>query len=81
MADINSILRRSSLVDTSGSLPPVLTPLRMGTAGVYVNTGTDTSSDGITSILQGRISLGIIGAAIVGAVGFYYFTRSIQGGG
>jgi hypothetical protein len=79
MADINSILRRSSLVDTSGSYAPVLTPLRMGTAGVYVNTGNDAS--GLSDVLQGRISLAIIGAAIVGAVGFYYFTRSIQGGG
>jgi hypothetical protein len=47
--------------------------------GVYTSAGT--TSDDLNSILTGRISLGILGIAIVGALGFYYFTRSIQGGG
>jgi hypothetical protein len=76
---VNSILRRSSLVDTSGALPPVLTSLRLE-SGVYVSSGNATQDAG-NDILQGRISLGLIAIAIVGAVGFYYFTRSIQGGG
>ena len=76
---VNSILRRSSLVDTSGALPPVLTSLRLE-SGVYVSSGNATQ-DGADSILQGRLSLGLIAIAIAGAVGFYYFTRSIQGGG
>ena len=80
MNNLNTIIRRnSSMVDTSGALPPVLTSLRME-SGVYVSAGNATDSD-VDSILHGRISLGIIAAAIVGAVGFYYVTRSIQGGG
>lgn len=66
------------MVDTSGALPPQLTSLRLE-SGVYV--GSANANDEINSVLNGRISLGIIGVLIVGAVGFYYFTRSIQGGG
>jgi hypothetical protein len=47
--------------------------------GVYTSAASAVGDP--TSILSGRISLGIIAVAIVGAVGFYYFTRSIQGGG
>ena len=80
MANVNSLIRRtSSLVDTSGQLPPVLTSMRLE-GGVYTSAANSASGDP-TSILSGRISLGIIGVAIIGAVGFYYFTRSIQGGG
>lgn len=80
MSGVNQIIRRSSqLVDTSGQLPPVLTSMRLG-GGVYTS-ADGTASDDVTSILTGRISLGILGVAIIGAVGFYYFTRSIQGGG
>ena len=79
MSGVNTIIRRtSSLVDTSGQLPPVLTSMRLE-GGVYTSAGT--TADDLNSILSGRISLGIIGIAIVGALGFYYFTRSIQGGG
>jgi hypothetical protein len=79
MATTNQIIRRaSSLVDTSGQLPPVLTSLRME-SGVYVSSGN--TEDDLNSILQGRISLGIIGIGIVGALAFYYITRDIQGGG
>jgi hypothetical protein len=80
MGNLNSVIRRSSaMVDTSGHMPPVITALRME-GGVYTdNSGND--SDNVTSILQGRISLGIIGILILGAAGFYYYTRSIQGGG
>lgn len=79
MSGVNQIIRRvSTQVDTSGQLPPVLTSMRLE-GGVYTSAGT--TSDDLNSILTGRISLGIIGIAIVGALGFYYFTRSIQGGG
>jgi hypothetical protein len=47
--------------------------------GVYTSAANAVGDP--TSILSGRISLSIIGVAIVGAVAFYYFTRSIQGGG
>jgi hypothetical protein len=77
--NVNDIIRRnSSLVDTSGAMPPVLTSLRLS-GGVYI--GSQTGTDDLNSILSGRISLGIIGVLIVSALGFYYFTRSIQGGG
>ena len=79
MSGVNQIIRRvSTQVDTSGQLPPVLTSMRLE-GGVYTSAGT--TSDDLNSILTGRISLGILGIAIVGALGFYYFTRSIQGGG
>ena len=78
MSNVNDLIRRSSaMVDTSGHYPPVITALRME-GGVYTD---NSGNDEITSILQGRISLGMIGLMIVGAVGFYWFTRSIQGGG
>jgi hypothetical protein len=47
--------------------------------GVYP-TGGDDGSD-TESVLIGRISLGIIAAFVAGAVGFYWWTNSIQGGG
>ena len=79
MATTYQIIRRaSSLIDTSGAMPPQLTSLRME-SGVYVNSGS--TEDDLSSILQGRISLGIIGIGIVGAIAFYYITRDIQGGG
>ena len=82
MSGVNQIIRRvSSQVDTSGQLPqvaPNLTSMRLG-GGVYTSAGA--TSDELNSIVSGRISLGIIGVAIVGALAFYYFTRSIQGGG
>jgi hypothetical protein len=78
---IQELVRRTSeQVDTSGALPPVLTSLRLE-SGVYVGSDTGSAADNMNSILQGRISLGIIAAFIVGAFGFYYYTRSIQGGG
>jgi len=79
MANFNQIIRRSSsLLDTSGAEPPVLSPARLG-GGVYVD--LTNGADDPSSILQGRISLGIIGVLILGSLGFYYYTRSIQGGG
>ena len=66
------------MVDTSGQEPPQLSPARLG-GGLYIDT---TSASGeADSILAGRISLGLIGVLILGSVAFYYFTRSIQGGG
>jgi hypothetical protein len=81
MSNVNSILRRaqSTIVDTSGRYPEVVTSLRME-SGIYTS-GNSTTDDAAPSILQGRISLGILAAFILGAAGFYYYTRSIQGGG
>jgi hypothetical protein len=76
----NQVIRRfSALVDTSGQEPPVMAPMPFGrqTGGVYVQ----AVEDDVTSVIQGRISLGLIAFLILGAVGFYYYTRSIQGGG
>jgi hypothetical protein len=78
----NQIIRRfSAMVDTSGQEPPVSLPMSFGrqTGGVY--TAVNDVVDETTSLIQGRISLGLIGVLIIGSVGFYYYTRSIQGGG
>lgn len=76
MSDLNTILRRSSLIDTSNAEKPVMQALRLE-GGVFVDNNDDVGSN----IFQGRLSLGIIGVLILGAVAFYYYTRSIQGGG
>lgn len=83
MSSLNQIIRRtSSMIDTSGALPPAVASSGRMTPGVYADTANGSSAnDEVDAILHGRISLGIIAAAIVGAVGFYYVTRSIQGGG
>jgi len=81
MANLNTIIRRSSsMIDTSGAMPPVLTSLRTE-SGVYTGAATDAAHDELSKILTGRISLSIVAALIIGAGGFYYYTRSIQGGG
>lgn len=78
MADINAILRRSSLVDTSGSEPPrAIQMVQAMGGGVYSN--ADAEDDG--SVLAGRISLGILAAFVLGAIAFYVWTNEIQGGG
>ena len=80
MANFNQIIRRSSsLLDTSGAEHPITAPMPFGrqTGGVYVQ----AVEDDISSLVSGRITLGLMGALIIGSVGFYYYTRSIQGGG
>jgi hypothetical protein len=67
------------MVDTSGHYPPVITAMSSLGGGVYVDNVPDSMTTG--SLLQGRISLGLLGVMIVGAVAFYWYTRSIQGGG
>jgi hypothetical protein len=52
-------------------------PFGRQTGGVYVQ----AVEDDISSLVSGRITLGLMGALIIGSVGFYYYTRSIQGGG
>jgi hypothetical protein len=82
MSNVNQVIRRfSNAIDTSGAEHPVELPMSFGrqTGGVYV-AATDAVDDA-TSLIQGRISLGLIAVLIVGSVGFYYYTRSIQGGG
>ncbi len=79
MADINSIIRRSTMVDTSGSYPTTgIQTVPVQSAGVYTQL---TESLGSVDLVHGRISLGILGAFILGAVAFYIWTSSIQGGG
>ena len=80
--NINSVIRRiSGYIDTSGATPPrgLNTAVMMG-GGVYTQTDTAATSDADT-ILGGRISLGMLGIFILGAVAFYIYTKDIQGGG
>lgn len=75
---INSVIRRTSaMVDTSGAEPPraaQIIPWLGG--GVYVEDNDATDNN-----IVGRISLGILGAFVLGAVAFYVWTNGIQGGG
>ena len=75
--NVNDILRRSALVDTSGAEPASALQMvpRMG-GGVYV-----TDENEANDTIVGRLSLGILGAFILGAVAFYVWTNGIQGGG
>jgi hypothetical protein len=84
MSSLNQVIRRySAMVDTSGQEPPVTLPMSFGrqAGGVYVTDVANSAVDDASSLIQGRISLGLIAVLIVGSVGFYYYTRSIQGGG
>lgn len=89
MARLDSILRRTSEVDTSGAYtPPAISATVQqvlgggrGGGGVYVSGTGDNSTQAQEHVLTGRISLGFIGAMIVGAVAFYLWTHQIQGGG
>lgn len=76
--NINSVIRRvSAVVNTSGAEPPrAAQVIPMLGGGVYVQ---DEEDAGNTII--GRLSLGILGAFVLGAVGFYVWTNGIQGGG
>lgn len=77
MSDIKGILRRSAVIDTSGSEPPRAIQMVAAMGGGVYSQAEDTGND----ILAGRLSLGILGAFILGAVGFYVWTNTIQGGG
>ncbi len=77
MSDIQSILRRSALVDTSNSEPPRAIQMVAALGGGVYSQTEDTGND----VLAGRLSLGILGAFILGAVAFYIWTNTIQGGG
>ncbi len=83
MGNVNDILRRTSgYVDTSGRFPaPAIqtTAIMSMGGGVYPQGGD--SGDSESDILVGRISLSIIAAFVIGAVAFYWWTNSIQGGG
>lgn len=66
------------MVDTSGAEPPrAIQMVPMLGGGVYA----DVPQTDYGSVTQGRISLGILGAFILGAVAFYIWTNQIQGGG
>lgn len=79
MSDINGVIRRfSGYVDTSGAeAPRAIQMVPALGAGVYTNTDPVDESDP----LVGRISLGILGAFVLGALAFYVWTNGIQGGG
>lgn len=82
MSSIDSIIRRSAMVDTSGAYTPPAIQATIQQAmggGVYAENASNTPS--ADNILTGRISLGIVAAMIVGAVAFYLWTHEIQGGG
>ena len=67
----NSQLRRSGYVPIgagSADIPAAFGGGIAANASVGMNVGT------------GQLSLGILGAMIVGAVAFYIWTRSVQGG-
>lgn len=81
MSDVNGIIRRSALIDTSGAkTPPAIQAVvqqRLG-GGVYTD---QSSGDSQQNVVSGQISLGMIAAFIIGAVAFYLWTHEIQGGG
>lgn len=82
MGDLNSILRRSSMVDVSGAYqPPAIQASIQQAMGGGVYTDNAPGGGDPNAVLTGRISLGIIGALVVGAVAFYIWTHQIQGGG
>ena len=78
MSSINGILRRSSLVDTSGSEPPRAVQMVAALGGGVYSQADETDTN---DVLAGRISLGFLAAMVLGAVAFYIWTNSIQGGG
>jgi hypothetical protein len=74
---MTAIRRYSSMVDTSGAEAPRGFNVAVITGGgVYTQ-----AADNATDITNGRISLGIVAAFVVGAVAFYIWTNNIQGGG
>lgn len=80
MANLNDLIRRTStLIDTSGAEPPrgIQMSAVMG-GGVYPQVTGGMNED---NVMTGRVSLGIVGFMIVGALAFYLWTHSIQGGG
>ena len=67
----NSQLRRTGYTPIGGitaDVPAAFGGGLAGTASVSGNIGT------------GQLSLGILGAMVVGAVAFYIWSRSVQGG-
>lgn len=83
MSQIDSIIRRTTLVDTSGAYRPPAIQATVQQAlggGVYFDQDND-STGGAEAVLSGRISLSIIAALVGGAVLFYLWTHEIQGGG
>lgn len=78
--DVNNILRRAGYVDSSGAELPIsqVGARAMFGGGVYTDQGV---GDIASTVLVGRLTLGLIGVLILGAVAFYYWTTSIQGGG
>lgn len=68
----NSQLRRSGYA-TSGAAPNA--PAAMGGGMVGVGGQANVSTD----VGTGQLSLGLLGAMVLGAIGFYIWTRSVQG--
>ena len=58
--------------------PAYVTPQSTAASQTYASA---SASVGVgSSSFSGRLSLGILGAAVVGLVGFYYVTRHLQKG-
>jgi hypothetical protein len=84
VSNINDLIRRTSvMVDTSGRYPApaIQTSVIQAVGGGVYPQSSGADGDSSENILVGRISLGIIAAFVAGAVGFYVWTNSIQGGG
>lgn len=83
MSAIDGILRRTSMVDTSGAYnpPAIQATIQQSLGGGVYTDQNGGNSNNAEAVLTGRISLGIIGLIVIGAVGFYLWTHEIQGGG
>jgi hypothetical protein len=68
---MNSQLRRTGYTPIGGITADVPAAFGGGLAGTASVSG---------NISTGQLSLGILGAMVVGAVAFYIWTRSVQGG-
>lgn len=71
-------------------MPPFLTGSAGGRGGpstvpmpIYPQqyNAASTGSFAGSGAVQGQVSLGVIGLAIVGLIGFYLWTHNVQGGG
>ncbi len=67
---MNSQLRRTGYIPSGA---PAEIPAAFG-GGIAANAGVSAN------VGTGQLSLGILGAMVVGAVLFYAWTRSVQGG-
>ena len=58
--------------------PPAAPSNGSGGPGIL---GIKPAMSSLSDLTTGRVTLGLVNIAIVGMVGFYFWTRSAQGGG